>query len=97
MAANPKSPMGAGPMLEESHIYHAEATIFSGHLEHPIKQTIQPYGRVVLENTRREPSSPSRSVRPTSKALSLPPRTHRVVGTKSSTRQISSATITPDG
>jgi len=54
MATYPKSPMGSGPVLEESHIYHAEATIFSGHLEHPIKQTIEPYGRVVLENTRRE-------------------------------------------
>jgi len=54
MAAHPKSPVESGPILEYSHIYHAEAQIFSGHLEHPIKQPIEPFGRVVLENTRRE-------------------------------------------
>jgi hypothetical protein len=54
MATNPKAPMKSGPVLERSHNYHAEAHIFSGHLEHPIKQPIETFGRVVLENTRRE-------------------------------------------
>jgi len=57
MAANPKSPMGAGPMLEESHIYHAEATIFSGHLSTRSSKRSSPTA-VVLENTRAKPSSP---------------------------------------
>jgi hypothetical protein len=35
-------------------MYHAEAYILRGELEHPIKQPIQEYGRVVLEQTRRE-------------------------------------------
>lgn len=52
MAANPQSNMGSGPVLERSHTYHAEAFIFSGHLEHPVKQPIEPYGRVVLESRR---------------------------------------------
>ncbi len=42
------------PVLERYHVYHAEAHVLSGHLEHPIKQPIENYGRVVLENTRRE-------------------------------------------
>jgi hypothetical protein len=53
MAANPKSPVESGPVLERSHVYHAEAYVLNGHLEHPIKQPIEPYGRVTLE-TRRE-------------------------------------------
>jgi hypothetical protein len=53
MAANPKSPM-TGSAQEPYHIYHAEAYILKGKLEHPIEQPIQEYGRVVLENTRRE-------------------------------------------
>jgi hypothetical protein len=53
MAANPKSPVESGTARERSHVYHAEAYILSGQLEHPIKQTIEPYGRVALE-TRRE-------------------------------------------
>lgn len=51
MAANPQSP---SHVLERYHIYHAEAHVFSGHIENPIKQPIEPIGRVVLENTRRE-------------------------------------------
>jgi hypothetical protein len=54
MAANPNSPVEPGLVLERSHVYHAEGYILSGHLEHPIKQPIEPYGRVILENTRRE-------------------------------------------
>ena len=54
MAANPRSPVETGSVLEQYHIYHAEAHILSGHLEHPIKQPVEDYGRVVLENTRRE-------------------------------------------
>jgi hypothetical protein len=53
MAANPRSPIESGPVLERSHTYHAEAYILSGHLEHPINQPIESYGRVLLE-TRRE-------------------------------------------
>ena len=53
MAANPKLPMSASAQ-EPYHIYHAEAYILKGELEQPIKQPIQEYGRVVLENTRRE-------------------------------------------
>ena len=49
MAASPKS-----PMTEPYHVYHAQAYILKGELEHPIKQPIQEYGEVVLENTRRE-------------------------------------------
>jgi hypothetical protein len=54
MAANPKPPVGPDLVLEQYHVYHAEAQVLSGHLEHPIKQPIEPYGRAVLENTRRE-------------------------------------------
>lgn len=54
MAANPKSLLGASPVMERYHLYHAEAHVLSGHLEHPIKQPIEDYGRVVLEDTRRE-------------------------------------------
>ena len=54
MAANPKSLPGSGPVTERYHLYHAEAHVLSGHLEHPVKQPIESYGRVVLENTRRE-------------------------------------------
>jgi hypothetical protein len=50
MAANPKVPM----MSEYSHVYHAEAYMLRGEIEHPIRQPIQEYGRVVLEQTRRE-------------------------------------------
>jgi hypothetical protein len=56
MAANPQSPVEPGITLQKEnyHVYHAEAHILSGHLEHPIKQPLQDFGRVVLENTRRE-------------------------------------------
>ncbi len=48
MAANPK------PLPEQYHVYHAEAFVLEGDLEHPIKQPIEKYGRAVLEHTRRE-------------------------------------------
>lgn len=54
MAANPKSPVTPGFVRDQYHIYHAEAFILRGELEHPIKQPIEDYGRVVLEQTRRE-------------------------------------------
>jgi hypothetical protein len=54
MAANPKPPVGPGLVLEQYHIYHAEAQVLSGHLDHPIQQPIEHYGRAVLEDTRRE-------------------------------------------
>jgi hypothetical protein len=54
MAASPKLPMVSGSVQEQYHIYHAEAYILKGELEHPIKQPIEEYGRVVLEHTRRE-------------------------------------------
>ena len=53
MATMSKS-IDASPVLEQYHVYHAEAHLLSGHLEHPIKQPIENYGRVLLENTRRE-------------------------------------------
>ncbi|HUK23694.1 MAG TPA: hypothetical protein VLV49_03870 [Terriglobales bacterium] len=49
MAANPK------PRIEEHyHVYHAEAEVLSGELQHPIKQPLENYGRVAIEKTRRE-------------------------------------------
>jgi len=54
MAANPQPPMEDSPALKRYHVYHAEAHILSGHLEHPIKQPIEDYGLVVLDKTRRE-------------------------------------------
>jgi hypothetical protein len=54
MSANPKSLAGPGPVLERYHVYHAEAHLLSGHIDHPIKQPIEEFGRVVLEKTRRE-------------------------------------------
>jgi hypothetical protein len=54
MAANPQSPVTMSPALQQYHVYHAEAFILKGELEQPIKQHIQEYGRVALENTRRE-------------------------------------------
>jgi hypothetical protein len=54
MAANPHLPLISGSIHGQYHFYHAEAYILSGEIEHPIIQPIQPYGRVVLEQTRRE-------------------------------------------
>jgi hypothetical protein len=54
MAANPRPLVETGTVIERSHIYHAEAHILRGELEHPIKQPVENYGRVVLEHTRRE-------------------------------------------
>src|ERR1022692_532505 len=54
MATLAKPSVDPVPVLERYHVYHAEAHVLSGHLEHPIKQPIENYGRVVLENTRRE-------------------------------------------
>ena len=50
MSASPKLPT----LPEPYHVYHAQAYILKGELEHPIKQPIPEYGEVVLENTRRE-------------------------------------------
>ena len=54
MAANPKSPITSGAAQGQYHMYHAEAYILRGEIEHPIQQPIQEYGRVILEQTRRE-------------------------------------------
>jgi hypothetical protein len=54
MAANPKPLVEPSPVRERYHVYHAEAHVLSGHLEHPIKQPIEHYGNVALQNTRRE-------------------------------------------
>ena len=54
MAANPKSPMAPGPVLERYHVYHAEAHVLSGNLKHPVDQPIEHHGRVVLEKSRRD-------------------------------------------
>jgi hypothetical protein len=83
MAASPKLPTQSGSVQELYHIYHAEAHILSGELEHPIKQPLQNYGRVVLEKTRRE-SLISQSVGETNiEGLISFKRGHtRVVGTQ---------------
>src|SRR5580704_12589503 len=54
MAASMNLPMMPGPSREPYHAYHAEAYILKGEIKQPIKQPIEEYGRVVLENTRRE-------------------------------------------
>jgi|HubBroStandDraft_4_1064222.scaffolds.fasta_scaffold122253_2 hypothetical protein len=54
MAASMNLPMMPGPSREPYHAYHAEAYILKGELKQPIQQPIEPYGLVVLENTRRE-------------------------------------------
>jgi len=54
MAANTQAPLVRNNIRERTHYYHAEATILSGRLEHPLQQPIENYGHVVLENTRRE-------------------------------------------
>jgi hypothetical protein len=51
---NPPSRRGPRPVPARSHIYHAQAHIFGGQIDHPIKQPIEHYGKVVLENSRRE-------------------------------------------
>jgi hypothetical protein len=83
MAANPKLPVESGPVLERYHVYHAEAFVLKGDLEHPIKQSLVPYGRVALENTRRE-SLITQSVGETSVEglISFKSGRTRVVGTQ---------------
>jgi hypothetical protein len=54
MAASMELPMMPGAAREPYHAYHAEAYILKGELKQPIQQPIEPYGLVVLENTRRE-------------------------------------------
>ena len=83
MAANPKSPVGPSPVLERYHLYHAEAHILSGELEHPIKQDLEKYGHVSLEHTRRE-SHNTRTVGPTDieGLISFKSGHTRVVGTQ---------------
>ncbi|MGA8270762.1 MAG: hypothetical protein WB919_04330 [Candidatus Sulfotelmatobacter sp.] len=54
MAAMPKPSIESGPVLERYHVYHAEAEVLSGQLEHPIKQPIENYGHLLLDKTRRE-------------------------------------------
>lgn len=83
MAANPKSPVGPGSVQERYHVYHAEAHILSGELEHPIKQPIEEYGHVALEHTRRESLS-TRSVGETNieGLISFKSGHTRVVGTQ---------------
>jgi hypothetical protein len=47
-------PVMPGAAKEPYHAYHAEAYILKGELKQPIQQPIEPFGLVVLENTRRE-------------------------------------------
>jgi hypothetical protein len=54
MAANPKPLVEPGAVLEQYHVYHAEAYVLKGELKQPVDQPIEAYGRVVLEHTRRE-------------------------------------------
>src|SRR5271163_3562455 len=51
MAANAKLPV---EVMELYHYYHAEADLLSGHLDHPITQPLEEFGRVELKDTRRE-------------------------------------------
>ena len=53
MAANPKS-LDTDSRLAYTHFYHAEAHVFSSKLDHPIRQPLESYGRVVLEKSRRQ-------------------------------------------
>ncbi|MGA9641417.1 MAG: hypothetical protein WBQ72_08485 [Terriglobales bacterium] len=79
MAANPNP----NPSPELSHLYHAEAHILSGELHHPIKQQIEPYGNVVLANSRRE-THLAQSVKETSieGLISFKSGHTRVIGTQ---------------
>ena len=54
MATNPKSLVAPQPLLEQYHVYHAEAHVLSGNLKHPVNQPIEHKARVVLEKTRRD-------------------------------------------
>jgi len=83
MAANPKSLPGTGLGMERYHEYHAEAHILSGHLEHPIEQPIEAFGRVVLEHTTNE-SLITKTVGPTNieGLISFEAGHTRVVGTQ---------------
>ncbi|HVI09713.1 MAG TPA: hypothetical protein VND65_15600 [Candidatus Binatia bacterium] len=55
MAANPTLDVEpTTEVVEKYHIYHGEARVISGELEHPVKQPIKEYGNVVLDHTRRE-------------------------------------------
>lgn len=54
MSANPKPLVGSDVDSGQYHVYHADAQVLSGQLERPIQQQIEHYGRVVLENTRRD-------------------------------------------
>jgi hypothetical protein len=52
MATATKTPSGTG-VLEQYHVYHAEAHLLTGHIEQPVKKPIEDYGRVLIEKTRR--------------------------------------------
>ena len=54
MAVGPKLPGEPNPVPGPFHVYHAEAHVLSGHLEHPAKRVLETYGYVALENTLRE-------------------------------------------
>ncbi|MGB9195360.1 MAG: hypothetical protein WCB53_00395 [Terriglobales bacterium] len=54
MAASPKSPLDSNSNPAHSHVYHAQAHVLMGQIDHPIKQPLEHYGQVVLENSRRE-------------------------------------------
>jgi len=43
-----------GSVKEKYHVYHAEAQVLSGALEHPVQQQLENYGRLAFERTRRE-------------------------------------------
>jgi hypothetical protein len=54
MAANPRTLVDASSVSERYHLFHAEAHILSGTLEHPLKQELEKYGHATLNHTRRE-------------------------------------------
>src|SRR5271165_253933 len=49
---NPTLVKGRTKKAESYHVYHAEAHVLSGHLKHPVEQSIEHHARVVLESRR---------------------------------------------
>lgn len=56
MSANPVTPRAPGPVAVPAyhHMYHGEAHVLGGSLVHPIQQPLEDFGKVVMQNTRRE-------------------------------------------
>lgn len=78
---------GSKEKRKRYHVYHAEADLLSGIVEHPVKQPIEAIARLVLANTRNE-SLRTQSVSETNiEGLISFKRGHtRVIGTQLSSR-----------